>query len=99
MLTARTTIPQYQESIPSLGMTVRTANPGRRLGWCQRIRQWRMRCAHVGHRREVSQQLYDHLWDPQHEQVWERTADSPWDFVVKHSPGLRSALYYHLAQS
>jgi hypothetical protein len=95
----RTTIPQYQESVPSIEPTVKTAHRDRRLGWRQRIRQWCTRCAHAGRRREVPQRLYD-LWEPQHEQVWERTADSPRDVVIKESgPGLRFAIYRYLALS
>ena|SRR5712691_4535527 len=99
MLTARTTLPQPQESIPSIGTTVRTANPGRCLGWRQRLRQWCTRSPHAGRRREVSQQL-DDLWDAQHEQVWTRTVDSHQDFVIKVSgPALRFALYRYQALS
>ena len=94
MHTARTAIPQYQEPIPSMGTSVGTATPGRRLGWRQRLH---LLCTE---RRRESLRRLDALWNAPHGQVWTQTAYSYRDFVIREMrPALRLAFYQHLAMS
>ena len=94
MLTARSTVPQHQEPVSSLEMSVRMANPGRRLGWRQRLH---LLCSE---RRRKRFQRLDNLWDAPHERVWTQTADSCRDFVIQESrPVLCLAIYQHVALS
>jgi hypothetical protein len=56
---ARTNFSRYQELVPSTGTSVKTAVPGRRLGWHRRLGQSCAGLAPAGRRHQVSRRLSD----------------------------------------
>jgi hypothetical protein len=92
MRTVKIISPRHQEPVSSVGMPVRIAHPGRRLGWRQRLHLWGAGCSLAGYRRAIPQQLYAQ-WDAPHERVQARATEGHLDYLTRTRPALGLQVY------
>jgi hypothetical protein len=96
MLTAKIISPRHQEPVSSVGMPVRIAHPGRRLGWRQQFSLWCAERLSVGRGRESPGRL-DDRWDAPHERVQAPPVENYLIFSHRTSLSVSLVLYTSLS--
>ena len=91
MQTTKTIFPRPQEQGSSIEMPVRTASPGRRFGWHQRLCRW------WANRWHKCPRGVDDLWKAQHEQVQPPPVEDYLIFSHRTSLSVTIVLYTSLS--